>query len=227
MDGGCPDVSLSLEMLQAIDARIDRARERTTATGSVADIIDTTTALVTFDGSAFAVQVKLAGDADINPGDRVALVKFGIWWVAICPLTRRWQPHSGASIQQGVGTTVSATYADVPVAVSVSFVKKWDATRVFVIVNGAGFSTAINTEAFFGANFSSTQQPAIATVDIASIFWNNASEHLRFCDWRYVTGLAADTYTVKVQWLRNAGAGTVSVDVKDRIAINVMEVSPT
>ncbi len=220
-------MSLPLEILQAIDARIDQARERTTAVGSIVSIKDTTTALCTFDGSAFAVEVKLAGDADINSGDRVGLIKFGRWWVAICPLTRRWQPHSGASVQQAVGTTVSASYADLPVTVSTTFVKKWDATRAFVIVNGGGFSTAVNTEAFYGANFSSPQQPAIATYDIASIFWNNASEHLRECDWRYVTGLAADTYTVKVQWLRNSGAGTVSVDVKDRIAINVMEVSPT
>jgi len=227
------DADTIAAMNTIVDGKLMRAgMSQVTAIGVITSIVDVNNAYATFEGSSASVPVSLAGSALIYEGDRVTLVKCGQRparerWVAVCALTRRWQPHSGDSQLQTVGTTVSSSYSDTPVLTSCTFVKHWDATRVYVAVTGAAYSTVTNTVAVWGANFNDPNQATIPSYDTTTILYNTASEHLSVTNWRYITDLLAGTYTVKVRWKRTSGTGTVSADTNDRVSINVMEISPT
>src|SRR6266566_7499442 len=125
---------LDVDIIRAIDARINQLLpEALTAMGTVSSLDSTVDANVTFDGSAVALPVKVSGDAEVQEGDRVCLVKFGTWWVIVGTLVRRWQAHAESMVVQSSGGNTSlSTFNDIPNLVSATFKKRWDETRTFM-----------------------------------------------------------------------------------------------
>lgn len=72
-----------LDLLRLIDARIESARQRQTATGTVQERQSINRATVTFDGSALALPVKVLSHVAVRQSSRVTLVRFGSEWVVV------------------------------------------------------------------------------------------------------------------------------------------------
>lgn len=85
-------VDLIDERVRAALAERDRAKQPTrarTAAGTVVERTGLTTALVTFEGGGVAAPVKVYGDVNIEPGDRVGMKQIGDDWVIDGTFTRR------------------------------------------------------------------------------------------------------------------------------------------
>jgi hypothetical protein len=221
-------VSLSLDMVAAIDARIAAVLKQQTAWGTVAAIRGQVDADVTFDGSAQAVPVKLSGDVWCYEGDRVALVAIGPrpWWTIVAVMTRHWQPYSATMVVQAFGTTTSGTLTDLPTTAEVTVVKRWDETKLAIHLDLAGaFSSVANTSGIWGVRITPTAGAA-TTLDVVETPFN-ATERESTGGVALVAGLPADTYIVRVLWRRNVGTGAITVDAFSRAGIQVAEVSPT
>jgi len=86
------------ELLRLIDERADAriaafAGGAAALTGATSGTINyrtgSTTCMVTLDGSALAVPVKVFGDVEVMEGDRVGLVRIGSEWTVVGTFTRR------------------------------------------------------------------------------------------------------------------------------------------
>lgn len=116
-------------------------------------------------------------------------------------------------------TTTSGTNATLATA-STSLLKRSGLTRVEVDLRASCFTTlATNTEATFAVGLGGTDY------DIVSHFCNPVSTHLSCSGIRYLTGIAAGTYTVTIRWRRTAGTGTLTRDANDTLSLKVREVA--
>ncbi|WBB94172.1 hypothetical protein [Verrucosispora sp. WMMC514] len=70
-----------LDLLRLIDARIEAARQRQTAVGTVHSRQSTSRASVVMDGSSLEVPVKVLTHVVPQPGSRVTLTRYGSEWV--------------------------------------------------------------------------------------------------------------------------------------------------
>lgn len=82
-------MALSQDMVDLIDERIAAQLTRTTTAATVVQRTGTTTAMVTLDGSAMPVPVKVFGDVSLAEGDRVGLVRLGVDWTIVGTFIRR------------------------------------------------------------------------------------------------------------------------------------------
>lgn len=217
--------ALDLAMLLAIDQRVSVGRERITALGTVASRSLDTNITVTMDGSAFAVPCKIFGDVEAYEGDRVGLVKFGLWWTVVGSFTKRWPAKAGATTVQSSGTTTSSTFGDIPTPADVVIVKRWNTTRLRLMVAAGSYCSATPCEAEWGVRLTGT---AFAATNYAIINtpYTGASAREVVSGWDYISGLAPDTYTARVMWRRKSGTGTVTTDSSESVALDVEEVSP-
>ncbi len=76
-------MSLTADMLTAVDAKLAYAVRAFTATGTIASYNGPNDVLVTFDGDTQAVPAKMFGGVYAVEGDRVGCVKFGTWWTIV------------------------------------------------------------------------------------------------------------------------------------------------
>lgn len=115
------------------------------------------------------------------------------------------------------GSTTSGSNTTLATASS-SLLKRSALTRVEVDLRASCFTTlATNTEATFAVGLGGTDY------DIASHFCNPTGTHLSCSGIRYLTGIAAGTYTVTVRWRRTSGAGTLTRDANDTMSLSVKE----
>ncbi|MCX5066670.1 flagellar biosynthetic protein FliO [Micromonospora lupini] len=104
-----------LDLLRLIDARIESARDRATATGTVQERQSATRAAVTFDGSALAVPVKVLTHVQVRENSRVTLVRFGSEWVVVGVfggagnLVRTWTASTSSSGVSGETAVLAVT----------------------------------------------------------------------------------------------------------------------
>jgi hypothetical protein len=70
-----------VDLVKLIDARIEAARQRWTATGTLVERQSQSRATVTFDGSSVPVPVKVSGHVPTRADSRVMLTRFGSDWV--------------------------------------------------------------------------------------------------------------------------------------------------
>jgi hypothetical protein len=224
---------LTLDMLAAIDVRVDARvaealRNRLTAWGTVTNLLGQTDAMVTFDGSAVSVPVKLAGDVAAYEGDRVGLILIGRWWTVIAPLTRYWPGYAGDSKMQAVGSSTSSSMVDTPVVVQCTLVKRWSETRLRVGITGSAWLATAGKAARWGAHFTS---PTHAPYDIQVVdgYYDQSGMHLAWTDWATVPSgdLPAGTYTARVQWSNTDGVTSINTSAVDRVSLEVAEIAPS
>lgn len=233
---------LTLEEIQAIDDRVRRGEGNVTQLGTVVERTFDDNALVVFDDSQGAIPVKVAGGVEAYVGDRVGLVKFGTWWIAVLSMAHRWPSDNGdAHTMATGGTTTSATYADTPDVVQASFTKRWDLTRVRVFVSASFSNVGAVALAQYGVTFTSPTMGTTNTLFVAQMFDNYLdapnAQHRHCCGVMYFPGgtawntpvvdaLPAGDYTVRMRWRRASGTGTLSMDVNDLVTLSVAEVAP-
>lgn len=70
-----------LDLVRLIDARIEAARQKWTATGTLVERQSQSRATVTFDGSGVPVPVKVLGHVPTRADSRVTLIRYGSDWV--------------------------------------------------------------------------------------------------------------------------------------------------
>lgn len=120
----------------------------------------------------------------------------------------------------GAGTTTSASYANMAATSSVNITKASANTRLRIQFASTSFVTgAGSTVVQFGVAVNGTDY------DISRIFFNPASTHLA-CPTGvvYISGLAANIWTVQARWKRVSGTGVVTTDINDWITIDAQEV---
>lgn len=117
------------------------------------------------------------------------------------------------------GTTTSGTYANMPATSSVNLTKASANTRLRIEFACTTFVTVASTIVQFGVLVNSTDY------DISRLFFNPASTH-QACPTGvvYISGLAANIWTVQARWRRVSGTGTVTTDANDWVTLDVQEV---
>lgn len=95
-------MTLNDPTLDLIDARVNAAQERITGAGTMTSRTSATRAMVTFDGSAVAVPVKMGSAVLAEEGDRVGLIKFGSDWVIVTAF---------AAVELGAWIDYSSTFS--------------------------------------------------------------------------------------------------------------------
>lgn len=119
------------------------------------------------------------------------------------------------------GTTTSAAYVNLPGNPSISIDKDGDASddRLRITMTAGGFSSLANTGVQFGVNISG----GTGDVDIALFNYNTANVHASVSATRYVN-IGAGSFTITGRWKRYVGAGTLSINADDQVAIDAMVV---
>lgn len=216
---------LNSETISLIDQRIRAARDVDRAVGTVASVdASLLRAAVTFDGSALAVPVKMAGGVNAQAGDRVALNRYGSDWVITATFAVRWPDDQGINVQMPVGTTTSATFVGLPGSPLFMFTKRWTPTRVRIDAHMQAYSTINTTTVVLGCRFN------LAGVDtdvhVVRWYWSEAFVHTSFSGTVRHAGLVAGTYTITPVWARWSGGGTLSTNADDWLSFSVAEIGP-
>lgn len=210
---------ISAELLAVIDQRIDdkmRLRPDNRG-GTVANRIDDTHCLVTFDGSAVAQPVAICGGVNVREGDRVVLVSVGADWVVIGSFTSVLGINTagrssavtlpgGGGVKQYNGSSADDT--DEP---HWTFTKRYSNTNVQLFLSMSLYSSvATNTEARLGIHINGVDY------DLSKIYLNDTLKHLTCpTGLLYVEGIPAGEYDCYVHWRRVSGTGTLNIDVND------------
>lgn len=84
---------LGLDFIRLVDARIESARQRWTAAGTVNERLAPNRATVTFDGSSLAVPVKVAFHVNAQPNSRVSMLRVGSDWVIVAAFSAAASPY--------------------------------------------------------------------------------------------------------------------------------------
>jgi hypothetical protein len=220
-------VSLDLDIIAAVDARIAAALKESTAWGTVAARLGWNDAMVTFDGSSLGIPVKVAGNVEVLEGDRVGLLKIGPWWTVVTTMTRRFLNQQGAQQSQVTGaTTTSASFVDTSDYCGCNFTKRWNETAIFAQVTGSCYVDAEPTRVDFGVKFTDQAQGS-STYTVVSSEYDVINSHVAVTDWIFITDKVAGAYEAHVQWCRPlAGTATLRMNGFDLLQINLVECSP-
>lgn len=222
---------LPLDMLQAIDDRVRSGERNVTAMGTVVERTFDDNAQVVFDGSQGPVPVKVSGDVEAYPGDRVGLVKFGRWWIVVVSMAKRWPADNGATLTPTTGYSTGAfSFADVPEIGAFPFVKRWNATRVKSHIDATAKSSA-GLSAEWAFKF--TSDMGSLEVPVAWLYYDLTTLHLPACGTKYTlgaatwdgVGLPAGEYQVQMRW-RSPHGGNINISADDRISGSCAEVAP-
>ena len=125
------------------------------------------------------------------------------------------------SVNMSAGTSNSGGgYTDIT-GVALNFTKKFVDTAFKVTILGSSFAGSVGGNVNAGV--------LVDGVDylVAEFFYNQAGVHLTWGGIRddVAPALPAATYTVQARW-NNTGAGTLSMDLNDRVSLSVEEVPP-
>jgi hypothetical protein len=221
-------MALTEDLIAAIDARVAWVLRESFAWGVVVSRDSTVDAQVVFDGSAIAVPVKVGGDVAAFGGERVAMVLVGNWWTVVASMTRHWPTDASArAAQTSGGTTSSTTFADLPDAVTATYIKRWDSTNTLAAMSGSAFTNTTATDIEFGLKFVDANGVVTASTGIATLLFDATSAHRTKSDWKLIPGLPAGVYTVTGQWRHGVtGGGTHTVNGYDTVSLHVAEIGP-
>src|SRR5438132_6025551 len=130
---------------------------------------------------------------------------------------------SASATTSGTDTNTNAAYqncAGTGSQTSVSITKDYDAatSKLLVRFSGSAYATAAAAECTFGVNINAVDN------DLIHMTINALSTHTLFAAERFVTGLAAGTYTCQMRWKRPGGTGTLTRDSFDWLSLTVEEV---
>lgn len=211
------------DQLAIIDQRIAAARDEPIAFGTVVTAdLSILRATVTFDGSATAVPVKMFGHAKAVAGDRVGLVRHGRDWVITGVMADRWPESRGYHALSAGGSMSSTTPADLPGSPSFTFTKRWDHTYVEMQINSAVHTDTAGCVAVFqlrAVEIGVSYNIAWLEMQVAFAPANVAGCHPR-------VGVPAGVHTVKGQWARWAGTGSLIQNTNSLISFKWVEVGP-
>lgn len=111
----------------------------------------------------------------------------------------------------------NATYVNVGGTSSFSFTKLSGDTRLRVDVATTQFFSAASAGVQYAARIDGVDYQLAALSPSTA-----ALQHLTCVGWRYITGIAAGTWTVQLRWLR-VGTGTMSSDTADWLSFSCRE----
>jgi hypothetical protein len=123
----------------------------------------------------------------------------------------------GTANASAAGTTVVATYANMPGTSSLAFTKQVASTNTVVTLNTSLFSTATATVVRLAIRVAGTDY------DCAHMAINTANEHTSMSCTIVIPSIAAGSQTAQARWRRVSGAGTVTQDTNDWINLTVQE----
>lgn len=133
---------------------------------------------------------------------------------------------SQVAMTSGTNTTTSATYVSMAGTGSVtsfSFTKHAALTRIRIDMALTFYSNATTSGGRFGVQIDGVDY------DICQLRAGlpAATAHLQVAGFRLLpAGIAAGVYTVQGRWLRTEGAGTLTRDTGDWLAISAREINP-
>jgi hypothetical protein len=220
-------MALDLDILAAIDARVRQGERDILAFGTVASVDSDNDVTVTFDGSAASIPCKNFGNVLTIAGDRVGLAKIGKWWTVVGEMERRW-PATAAGQASGPGgglSTASGSYSDTPGLVTLTITKRYDDTQLYVVMAIDTYVSVNGTQFEYGVQIAGVAMAA-ADYRMGAYLQNFANDHRAITDFRCISGLPADTYTIKSRWKRLAGTGNVTQDNSSDTSLFAQEVSP-
>jgi len=128
------------------------------------------------------------------------------------------------AVTAGTDTTTSTTYVNLAGTgsqASFSFTKYATATRVHLDLTASYFTTASTSGAMFGLRINGVDYD----VALLRAVLPAANAHLQAAGFTYVAAsvIPAGTYTVEGRWKRMEGAGTLTRDTGDWLAISARE----
>jgi len=130
---------------------------------------------------------------------------------------------SNASTTSGTDSLTSGTYVNMSGTGSVTnfnVTKRQAGTKMRLAMNGTFYTSSSASGASFALRINSTDYE-ISRISATVV----ATNHTTFAGFVYVTGIAAGLWNVQARWRRLAGAGTVTRDADDWLALEAMEVT--
>lgn len=193
---------------------------------SAATVVDPTIPTVTFDSDTSATATPVINLVALPlAGDRVYVVSLppaGNYMIGRVP---RLDPaRFGSCIycpqNPGSGTTVSASFANLPGAPTCTLTKAYDSTDLLVDARVGTFSTLANTAVELAVNDGTTDYL------IWHMVHNPANTHDAYGAVIRIAGHAAGSWTLTGRWRRSAGGGTITMNADDYFNLSVQEVMP-
>lgn len=137
--------------------------------------------------------------------------------------TSKLQSPVNYSAVGAVGSTVSATYVNLPNLPFVTVEKRFgaDFTNIQFIMTTSIFGSGTNTGVGFGVNLTGGTG---TDVDLITRLMTATLTHTDFAMTKLLTGLPAGTYTLLGRWKRTASANTLQMDTGDWTTILAEEV---
>lgn len=182
--------------------------------------------IVTFDGDSLSVPtpaVSLVGV--LTDGLRVAVLTTppdGAYVIGILTDLPSAQTTTMVYGQPAFAQTVSGGYVNIGTASpeQFSFTKMGAATDVKVEAHIQFFVTAAPTTALFALT------DGTAIVECARRSVSVANSHVQASAVTRLVGMGAGVHTMNLQWARLVGAGTLTINTDDTIAIALTEIPP-
>jgi hypothetical protein len=222
-------VTLDAQMLALIDDRIRRTITRTLRPATFAERTGDAAGTAVMDQDTTAITVVIGGDVLVSPGDRVVLAQVGSSWVVVVSLAAAWPAERQYEYTAAGETTVTSVYADapgIPAVANRTIVKQRTSSSLIARVDATAFSSAGSTDLRWAVlltdlDIGTTYGPTL----IASWFSgdNNRTPHGRQVK---INSIPAGRYDAKLQWARNTGVGTITMNADDRYSFNIREAAP-
>ena len=235
-------MAVSSELLDVIDDRILRYLQAPVALGTCSSRDSTgSRAMVVFDGDVSPVPVKVLATAEVQPPDRVLMVR-ALGSGAAAPVsddTRKrapgeWVVVGGFTRRQGSGSYVSAAgvcsgsfntnstsfsnHGDVP---ALNFVKRYEDTRVALTTTIGCFPAAVSLAVEFAMLINGTDRVTGGNTWAATV-----ANHVTVTGTTAVTGIPAGAYAVNARWRRPVGAAAVGSNGADYYFASAEEIAP-
>jgi hypothetical protein len=224
-------MSYDADLIALIDQRIRLAAITTRSMGTIVSRATTgPAATALFDMSTNPVPVKVFGSAMCQPGDRVAIEKFGSDWIVTAAYSAPRLGQASRNIQGLSGTTgnlSSATYVDLTEFGSFTFTKLYDNTMIEVFACVGAFADANGSVVEFGIRFAATAGGVGYTTSdqvIGMMPINGTNVHEVGALSRQIIGIVpAGTYTVTMRWRRKSGSANIAGNTTDFYGITLYE----
>jgi hypothetical protein len=223
-------VSIADDTIALVDQRIRLHDKQERATGTVVSRATIgPAAAVLFDGSTTPMPVKVLGHVFCQPGDRVALDRYGSDWLITGSFSG---PGFGeaTAYQSGLpsptGALTSSTYVDLVEFGTMTFTKYHDNTFIRVALDAGAYSSVAVQTLEIGARLTAqTGGAGYTPTDYVIIhrFFSSATIHQPMHGAVRVTGVPAGTYTVTLRWKKISGSGNFVADQNDSFALEMDE----
>jgi hypothetical protein len=194
------------QWLQIIDQRIVAHLSDATRMGTVQSWDPSgVRAMVTMDGSSFAVPVKVFSGLRLREDDRVGLVLFGSDWVVAGSFgSAAAGPNvETLEIPSATDTTFASVNTDL-VGGAFPVTKDLDATRMRVTIHGSGYrNTATFCRFFYGVRINGV------SYDVDKFTFTNVNDRNHFSGFSTLPAIPAGPYTVQVYGRTDVAGQTI------------------